>query len=258
MSIRIADFVPIRLSLCLAICGLLFAESTALAAEPDCAMPTELVVPQFAALVKHSPRIAVPRVFPIGWSDKGLFAWVTTEFMDNAGFVSVGFSVIDTRRDRGVDGVYHNYPASNPNEQTGALREFWKTFGTRVCKSLAAHDIVQEKQRFVALPYEVQGDTINVKLRPEAAEDKPNSRWLMCLSETRGEKRIATLQAIQTPFNTEPDEPFILGAIAHPNGERLLVLTGYDGRSEGGPPDSVHYNTPAGCDLTKSFQPRAN
>ncbi len=251
-----------RSSLCLLVSAWLCDPGAAYAAKPDCAMPEELVVAQYAGLMGDNSRGIATRLYPLGWSENGLFAWITTQFEENAGFTNVVFAVIDTRTDRITEGFEQRYgveDVDDPRDQARVLAKFWKSFGARVCKSLRTHGIVQRKPRFVSFPYEVPGDTISAELRPAPTKDKPLARALMCLSKARGEKRIATLQAGEAIEPCEVNEPHIVGAIAHPNGQRLLVLAAFDVSSDPcGPKDIIFYSKhAAGCDLTKSFLPRA-
>ena len=219
------------------------------------------LLPQELRLKEYDESQFYPeRLYPIGWSKSGVFAYIKESLQDAAGFVEYAFVLQDMVSDSIVwshvvqlDGDYYE----NYSERTG-IKVVWAQNAELFSRELRKHGISQEaKFELFSFPIRTRDDSIDVRLEhiPEEIEDPESySGRLLIPTEVRMKvhsQRLGEKQAYYSTFGFDVAVS-VEGYLKSPFEERIAVILSYESPGHHGPPDYVNYVL-VGVHLEKGF-----
>jgi predicted secreted protein len=204
------------------------------------------------------------RLYPIGWSKNGVFAYIEESLEDAAGFVKytlvlqdmVSDSVVWSHVVRLEEEYYENY-----SERKG-IKVVWAQNAELFSRELRKQGISQAaKFELSSFPIRVRDDSIDVQLehiQQEIEDPESYSGRFLIPTEVRMKihsQRLGEKQVYSSTFGYDVAMS-VEGYLKSPFEERIAVILSYESPGHHGPPDYVNYVL-VGAHLEKGFSKKS-
>ncbi|MEO1652447.1 MAG: hypothetical protein AAFU64_02785 [Bacteroidota bacterium] len=216
--------------------------------------PPVLIIPEYQALTESNPSYMPARIFPLGWSKKGAFAYAM-EWPDEAGpAYTMNVFVLDRQvEDQSPLFSYKVESGIEGNEKQPNDREsVWRVFGDSIRALLEPFEIIESREIKVKSLASYEKATGNsYKLRILNRKDQASSfaqehiQELEILPLGKG-KAQGFLYAERYEFIDEPAYPiqaFLRYYLAHPYSDKILMILErvYQGKKGSSKPVSFEF-----------------
>jgi hypothetical protein len=241
------------LQACLGLVFSLAAFSPASSAEPSKNVPAQRFFPKCALIKTPNTDDIVPgRVFAIGWSADGAFAYCVEQFWEAAGFTDIKLFIKNLKNDEVLDSL------ESYEEET--IKDFWQKHGQPLDSVLSKWKIVPQKQCSIEkFPIVTGRDTVFIKVTSSIKDtaDSIINHGLPILSPTTVIAKAASPRLGEKTIykNVFPIGITMASAgyIRSPFEPRACVILKYEDAGQHGlPPNYIHFIF-VGLHLEKGF-----
>jgi len=196
------------------------------------ALPRE--TPLFITATKEDDRMD-ERIFPIGWSGDGKFAWLSRKVEEASDEGMWALSVLDTTNNKVVETV----PFSFPDKPGSGVAKFWAKHGKAVQATLTKNGIKASAVVMDHLPV-VLGRRRNYIVAADLAlDEKKNDFETLAVKSFKVNLRLAEKKSVVFEKSYDTFMPFAvsLGGCFHSPDERfgVIVVTALERGYEGAP-----------------------
>jgi len=112
-------------------------------------LPEEVPLPNFESYYDSSATVAIPKFFPIGWSKKGTFAYVSSFYSDATAKTEVTLIVLDLK----TDSLLSYLSEEVDSDTASAVTAFWKSNSDTIATLMNTYAVVMNKAAISAFPY---------------------------------------------------------------------------------------------------------
>ena len=211
---------------------------------------TEFQIPKELRYNKQDENFLIDKLYPIGWSKDGKFAYIVEPADEESGFYLFEIVVFDLINNKTI------WSWKPEESEEGDLETTWKENYELFKSSLNKYKISQEnkfelkkgKTTFKDNEYQIVLDT-KTETQPDYGIDIIKDIKISITSTELGSKEI---------YNQPTDEysmilgAFVPGYLLSPNDGRIAVIVQLERIGSEGPPNAVYFNI-VGSDLERGF-----
>lgn len=215
--------------------------------------PKESRLPNYKEYYDSSSIAVITKFYPVGWSKKGVFTYVTSLYTDATARSEVSLIVLDLKTDSLLSYLSEEVDA----DDTAAIASFWSNNTDTIFKLMKTYAIVMSKSDVSEFPFYDKHEKLTVEIGNVC-----NSKEVVMAGLTKADtvsvvahkgnssKRIGLYTATFLCGTVE-----VAGFIKSPYEERVaIVLTSWSPGWEG-PPKTVSVMV-RGCHLCNGFKDR--
>lgn len=123
-------------------------------------LPKESRLPNYKDYYDSSSVAVITKFYPIGWSKKGVFAYVTSFYSDATAKSEVTLVVLDLKTDRLISYLLEEIDADN----NSAASSFWSNNADTISKLMNTYAIVMSKADVSEFPYNDKQEKLTVEI----------------------------------------------------------------------------------------------
>jgi hypothetical protein len=175
------------------------------------------------------------RIFPLGWSADGKFAWLSRKVEEASDEGMWGLSVLDTTSNKVVETV----PFSFPDKPGSGVAKFWSKHGKAVQATLAKHHIKASTVVMDHLPVVLGRRRNHIVAADVAPDEKKNDFETLAVKSFKVNLRLGEAKTVIFEKSYDSLMPFAvsLAGCFHSPDEKfgVIVVTALERGYEGAP-----------------------
>jgi len=227
-------------------------KNTEIGAIIDSVVPNDYQIPNELPYLNTKNDLILERIYPIGWSKGGNFAYISLPPDEACGCLFFDVLIIDMKTDKILWHLEYNDEGSGDN-----LNSAWWKHKNQIISKLKEFSIIpQQRMVLQNFPFQNESFTFKKDLKveyqtdPDFGFDVIKKIKLSIERSDKTTKQIVHFVEKEYPMSLRAD---VLGLLKSPFENRVAILMMSEQRGYEGPPNTVHLQF-AGCDLHEGFQ----